>query len=270
MTQVEPDPPMKMAEDVIKIGFNSPFKNAHYGGALSCVEILWFCAEHLLNFEPGDVYRDRLILSKGHACLALYSLLYRKGFITRDELESFEKPGSALLGHPVINREIGIDYSTGSLGMGLGLGIGAAMSFKIEAKRRPGPLRKVAVVLGDGELNEGSIWESLRVAGTLGLSNLFAFIDLNGWQQTGSTDQISKPIDLERAIDAFGWSVAKINGHEISEMRSAYETLRNKDKPTAFICQTIKGRGLGQFENTLESHHLTLPSKTYEELMNVL
>jgi|TARA_B110000008_G_scaffold252619_1_gene267334 transketolase len=236
---------------IVQIGLTSDYKVVHYGGALSIVEIITYAYLCYLRLKPHDfnnLKRDRFVLSKGHACLAQYATLIELGFVDENDMV-FEKNGSSFAGHPVINRQKFIDFSTGSLGNGLAYAIGSAISDKN---------RRVCCVIGDGELAEGSIWESLRLIINFNLKNLLTFIDLNGFQQTGSTKEINGEIDLYKVLSGFGFNVIKTNGHNVEGFLDLNERHLKLSKPTIIIAVTIKGFGIKSIENTLESHHTIL------------
>ena len=241
----------RIRERIVQIGLTSDYKVVHYGGALSIVEIITYAYTCFLSLNPLDknnIKRDRFVLSKGHACLAQYAALIELGFVTQDQI-AFEKNGSSFAGHPVINRENFIDFSTGSLGNGLAYAIGSAISYRE---------RRVCCIIGDGELGEGSIWESLRLIIKFDLVNLLTFIDLNGYQQTGNTKDVNGDIDLEKVLCGFGFNVTKVNGHNIEELLHLNKRLISHKKPTIILAETIKGFGVKAIENTLESHHTIL------------
>jgi len=237
----------KIRKRILSIGLSSQYKAVHYGGALSMVEIIAYTYLFFLRLSISDSKnnsRDRFVLSKGHACLSQYSTLLELNLIEEDDLE-FEVDGSSFAGHPVINREKFIDFSTGSLGNGLAYAVGSAIS---------NPNRRVACVIGDGELAEGSIWESLRIASKYKLSNLLIFIDLNGFQQTGETSEINGDIDLSKIIEGFGLNLIKINGNKLEDFYELSSKL-NQNNSNVVIAKTIKGFGFESIENKLESHH---------------
>ncbi len=240
-------------------------KSAHVGGALSCVEIIssLFVNFNLINKENiNDENRDRLILSKGHACLAYYSSLNEVGLISDDEMKTFEEDGSNLLGHPVLNRSLGIEFSTGSLGMGLSIGIGLAIASMKKKKNF-----KTFVILGDGECNEGSVWEAAMSAPNLKLKNLIAIIDKNNFQQTGSNSEIMNIDPIEDKFRAFGWNTKTIDGHDIPGLLSYFQFL-NFEKPNLLIANTIKGKGFSFSENNNEWHHGVISKKIYEQALS--
>ena len=254
--------------NIIDMAFSAGASSAHLGGALSIVEIIstLFCHVMKYNDDPQWQDRDRFILSKGHACLAYYAALCEIGYISKDELKTFEKDSSKLLGHPVINREIGIDFSNGSLGMGLSLGIGVALSLKKRKKNN-----RVFVIIGDGECNEGSVWEAAMAASHFKLNNLFIFIDNNKFQQTGTNDQIMNTSDLKSKWKSFGWETIDLDGHNTKELCNYFEGLEESElKPKAIIANTIKGKGFSFSENNNDWHHSILTKKLYDKALEEL
>jgi len=226
---------------------------AHVGSAFSLVEILRVLYDHVLRYDatkPKWTGRDRFVLSKGHGCLALYVLLAEKGFFPEDELWRYCKSDGILGGHPEI-KVPGVEVSTGSLGHGLSIGIGFAMNARLDESSS-----RTFVVIGDGESNEGSIWEAALFACKHQLSNLTLFVDYNKQQSYGSTREI---LDLEPIADkwrSFGFSVMEVDGHDVEELKHATSTLPfAADKPSAIICHTVKGKGVDFVENNLEWHH---------------
>ena len=240
---------------------------AHIGGALSIIDILSTLFSNFFHLEKNSDNRDRFILSKGHACLALYAILYEKGLINKEHIETFEQSGSDLLGHPVKNRKIGIDFSTGSLGMGLSLATGVAISLK-----KKNIDRKVYVVIGDGECNEGSIWEAAMSGYKYELNNLVAIIDKNGLQQTGRTKEIMDMNSLEDKWKSFGWNVIVADGHNIRELLIALnkEKKLESKKPTAIVANTTKGKGISFIENDNTWHHNLLTKNQYKTAISEL
>ena len=228
-------------------------KRGHIGPATSIVEILRVLYDSWLAIRPNEPQwpeRDRLILSKGHGCLALYSILADKGFIEHAELSTFCQEGSRLGGHPE-TKVPGVEASTGALGHGLSIGIGRALAAKLKRKAY-----RVAVVVGDGEINEGSIWEGALSASKHQLSNLSVFVDYNKLQSYG---EIKTVVDLEPLVDkwkAFGFETREVDGHSVNDLESLVGTLPfAQHKPSAIICHTIKGKGFPMAENNPEWHH---------------
>jgi len=229
-------------------------RRGHLGSAFSLVEILRVLYDDVLRYDPKNSkwpHRDRCILSKGHGCIALYVILAEKGFFPRSELWKFCKSDGILGGHPDHNKVPGIEASTGSLGHGMSIGIGFALNARYEKADY-----RVFTIIGDGESNEGSIWEAAMCAGKHRLSNMTVIVDYNKHQSYGSTFEVQ---DLEPISDkwrSFGFAVTEVDGHSVAELRSALLNLPlDPDKPTAIICHTVKGKGVGFIENDMEWHH---------------
>ncbi|MBO0350652.1 transketolase [Phormidium pseudopriestleyi FRX01] len=226
----------------------------HIGSSMSMVEILRTLYDSFLHYRSTEPYwndRDRLILSKGHGCLALYAILADKGFFPQEELTTFCQPTSRLGGHPEKGKLPGIEASTGALGHGLPMGVGMALAAKIRKQSY-----RVVVITGDGEINEGSVWEAAMSAAKHQLSNLSVFVDYNKLQSYGSTQEV---LDLEPLIDkwrSFGFEVEEIDGHDVHALEQLMQRLPLSDrKPTAIICHTIKGKGFPFAEGQAEWHH---------------
>ena len=242
--------------------------SSHFGGGLSIIDITATLYGSIMKFNsknPEWSERDRFILSKGHGVLGYYTALVEAGFIPKEDLMSFEKTGSYLLGHPVKNRAKGIEFSNGSLGMGLALGIGVAL-----AGKRSKNAFNVYVVIGDGECNEGSVWEAALAAPQFKLDNLFAIVDRNNFQQTGSNSDIMSVGDLESKWKSFGWHVKSVDGHNIEELYDAFSAEKELNKPVAIIAHTIKGKGFSFSENNNDWHHAPLSTSQYEIAINEL
>ena len=257
---------LNIRKNIIEMAYLAGASSSHLGGALSIVEIISTLFATQINIDiknPTWVNKDRFILSKGHACLAYYSALSEVGFITKKELKTFEKDGSNLLGHPVLNKKIGIDFSNGSLGMGLSLGIGVAISSKKKKKNF-----NIYVVMGDGECNEGSVWEAAMAAPNFKLDNLYVIIDKNNFQQTGSNKEIMNVESLKEKWQSFGWQTSEIDGHNIEELYDYFEKSKEVKKPKALIANTIKGKGFSFSENNNDWHHAVLTKSLYETAMN--
>lgn len=253
----------KLRENILEMSNVAGANSSHFGGALSIVEIIstLFCYKMNINADKNWSKRDRFILSKGHACLAYYAALCEIGYISKSELKTFEKDGSKLLGHPVANNELGIDFSNGSLGMGLSLGIGLAISSKKKNLNF-----NVYVILGDGECNEGSVWEAAMSGAHFKLDNLFAIIDRNNFQQTGSSEEIMSLKNLREKWSSFGWNVIEVDGHNIKEIVTALSR-KLDNKPTALIANTIKGKGFSFSENNNNWHHAVMTKSNYEKAL---
>jgi len=254
---------LNIRKNILEMALAAGASSSHFGGALSITEIISVLFSDQMKIKkdnPKYEGRDRFILSKGHACLAYYAALSEVGYISKEELKTFEKDDSNLLGHPVINRDLGIDFSNGSLGMGLALGIGVALALKKRKKDI-----NVYVVLGDGECNEGSVWEAAMAAPNFKLNNLYAIIDKNNFQQTGSNKDIMDNPNLKEKWSSFGWNTKEVDGHNINELLSFFEEGKTIDKPKALIANTIKGKGFSFSENNNDWHHSVLTKSLYEK-----
>ena len=251
----------RIRKNILDTALEAGANSSHFGGALSTVDILATLYESILNHDPQNPLweeRDRFILSKGHGCLGYYSTLHEKGYFSKSDLNSFEKNGSFLLGHPVINKKKGIEFSNGSLGMGLSIGIGLSIASKKSNKNF-----KVFVLMGDGECNEGSVWEASMAAPNFKLDNLTAIIDNNTFQQTGSNKDIMSSDDLSKKWQSFNWEVLDVNGHDIGEILEAFKYKSNK--PKMIIAKTIKGKGFSFAENNNDWHHKIMTKNQYDQ-----
>lgn len=229
-------------------------KRGHIGSAMSLIEIVRVLFDNFLQYKPEDPQwddRDRFILSKGHGCLALYSILADKGFISKETLKTFGKKDSILGGHPERGKVPGVEASTGALGHGLPLGVGLALAARIKRKNH-----RVVVVTGDGEINEGSVWEAALSASKHRLSNLIVIVDYNKLQSYGTTREV---LDLEPIVDkwkAFGFATREVDGHSVAELESLFAQLPiDLERPTAIIAHTVKGKGFPFAEHNPEWHH---------------
>ena len=233
--------------------------SGHPGGSLSAADILTTLFFGEMNIDPKnpkDADRDRFVLSKGHAAPVLYSVLARRGYFPVEELSTLRKIGSRLQGHPSMKCLPGIDMSTGSLGQGISVAVGMSLAGKIDNKDY-----RVYALLGDGELEEGQVWEAAMSAAHYKLDNLTAFIDFNGLQIDGDITKVMNPSPIDKKFEAFGWNVLVIDGHDIDEILNSIEKAKNcKGKPTVVICNTIKGKGVSFMENQA-SWHGTAPNK---------
>tara|TARA_Y100001970_G_scaffold174584_1_gene213045 strand:- start:409 stop:1245 length:837 start_codon:yes stop_codon:yes gene_type:complete len=259
---------LNVRKNILEMAVSAGASSAHFGGALSITEIVSTLFAHHLRIDknnPNWEDRDRFILSKGHACLAYYAALCEIGYISKDELKTFEKDDTNLLGHPVINRKLGIDFSNGSLGMGLSLGIGVAISSKKKKKDF-----NIYVIIGDGECNEGSVWEAAMAAPNFKLNNLYAIIDKNNFQQTGSNKEIMNVDSLKDKWTSFGWYCKEVDGHNIQELHNFFLESQKINKPKAIIANTVKGKGFSFSENNNAWHHSVLTKSFYEKALNEL
>jgi len=241
-------------------------RRGHFGPAMSSIEILRVLFDNFLQFrssQPEWSERDRFILSKGHGCLSLYSILEDKGFFSKEELLTFCKPDSPFGGHPDRGKVSGVEASTGALGHGLPIGVGIALAAKIKQKGH-----RVVVLTGDGELNEGSVWEAALSAAKHKLCNLTVMIDYNKFQSYGA---ISEVLDLEPLVDkwrSFGFAVEEVDGHDVKALEKLMSKLPLKqNKPSAIICHTIKGKGFDFAEGKIKWHHKSKISDADIKLM---
>ncbi|WP_324283567.1 transketolase [Fusobacterium polymorphum] len=241
-------------------------KSGHPGGSLSATDILTALYFSEMNVDPTNPKmegRDRFVLSKGHAAPAIYATLAEKGYFSKDELMTLRKFGSRLQGHPDMKKLPGIEISTGSLGQGLSVANGMALNAKIFDENY-----RTYVVLGDGEIQEGQIWEAAMTAAHYKLDNLCAFLDSNNLQIDGNVSEIMGVEPLDKKWEAFGWNVIKIDGHDFEQILSALDKARKcKGKPTMIIAKTIKGKGVSFMENVCGFHGV---APTLEELERAL
>ena len=234
-------------------------KSGHPGGSLSAADIittLYFKEMNIDPKNPKDPNRDRFVLSKGHAAPVLYSALARRGFFDPKELLTLRKIGSNLQGHPNMNDVSGVDMSTGSLGQGISTAVGMAMAGKLDNKDY-----RVFSILGDGELEEGQVWEAAMSAAHYKLDNLTAFVDFNGLQIDGDITKVMSPLPIDKKFEAFNWHVIVIDGHNFEEIIGAIEEAKKtKGQPTCIVCNTVKGKGVSFMENEA-GWHGAAPSK---------
>ena len=252
---------------VIEGVFNA--KSGHPGGSLSVADIftyLYFAHMNVDPKNPKDENRDRFVLSKGHTAPALYAVLANKGFFPVSEIKNLRKPGAMLQGHPSMNRTPGVDMSTGSLGQGISTAVGMALAGKIDKKDY-----RVYTVLGDGEIEEGQVWEAAMFAAAKGLDNLCAVVDNNNLQIDGSIAEVNSPYPIPEKFRAFGWNVIEIYGHSFDEIDAAFKAAAEfKGKPTAIIAKTVKGKGVSFMEDQCSWHGTAPNAEQYEQAMNEL
>jgi transketolase len=224
----------------------------HPGGSFSCVDILtalYFKIMNINNKLPGWQERDRFILSKGHASLAYYSILAVRGYFEQDIMKTFRSNDSILSGHPDMNKVPGVDMSTGSLGQGLSVGAGMALSAKLD--KRPS---RTFVLIGDGESQEGQVWEAALSAAQYKLDNLVAIVDRNMLQLDGRTEEILKMEPLSAKWESFGWNVTECDGHSMEQLVRNLSACKTNNKPTVLIARTVKGKGIALMEDKCEWH----------------
>ena len=241
----------EIRQDIVKMIGEA--KSGHPGGSLSAADIvtyLYFKEMHIDPQEPQWADRDRFVLSKGHAAPVLYAALAHRGFFPKEELNSLRKIDAHLQGHPDMKKIPGVDMSTGSLGTGISGAVGMALAGKIDNKER-----YTYVLLGDGELDEGQVWEAAMAAAHYQLDHLIAFVDNNGLQIDGNIDDVLSPNPIDAKFAAFGWNVLVIDGHDFAQIEEAVQAAKaNQGKPTAIIAKTVKGKGVSFMENQAGWH----------------
>ncbi len=248
-------------------------KSGHPGGSLGAADIftaLYFGEMKVDANNPKDPNRDRFVLSKGHTAPGLYSTLVQKGFFPKEDLLTLRRPGSHLQGHPCMGLTPGVDMSTGSLGQGTSAACGMALAAKKQNKTN-----RVYVLLGDGEIAEGQCWEAFLFAAHYKLDNLCVIVDLNGLQIDGATKDVMNTAPVDEKLKAFGFSVHTVNGNDFEQLQDAFAKARNtKDKPTAIVAHTVKGKGVSFMENQASWHGKPPNDEEYEkackELQNQL
>jgi transketolase len=228
-------------------------KSGHLGGAFSIAEVLTALYFHHLRLDPANPHwpdRDRLVFSKGHACAMLYTVLAHRGFFPVAELGTFRSLNSRLQGHPEPAKTPGVEVAAGPLGHGVAIGAGMALAARLERSQR-----RIYVILGDGELNAGVIWEGMLVAAKFGLSNLTVIVDYNGVQQTGSTANVMPTEPIADKWASFNWHVTEIHGHNMADVLDALDLTDDvHGRPSVIIARTTKGKGVGFMENAHEWH----------------
>ncbi len=240
----------------------------HPGGALSAADIMaaLYFGEMRLTDNPEWADRDRFVLSKGHASPVLYAALCRKGYFPRDWYDGLRGLGCKLQGHPDMRKTPGVDMTAGSLGNGLALAAGMALGIKLD-----GGEARVYVMLGDGELQEGLVWESALYSANIGLDNLIAIVDNNGYQSCGQTAEISSVEPIEDKFLAFGWNAQRIDGHDVKSILAALERARTRDgKPSVIIADTVKGKGVSFMENNNAWHQKKMGDEQFDVAMKEL
>ncbi len=244
------DQAKQLREDIISMIHAA--KAGHPGGSLSAVEMITALYFHVLNIDPENprwADRDRFVLSKGHSCPALYAALARRGFFDPALLNTLRQYGSILQGHPDMNKVPGIDMSAGSLGNGLSVGVGMALSAKLHKQNY-----RTYVMLGDGEIQEGMVWEAAMAASHHNLKNLVAIVDCNGVQINGWTNEIMAVEPIADKWRAFGWSVVEVNGHNMKDVLTSLHTARTMCNPTVILMRTVKGKGVSFMEDDSKWH----------------
>lgn len=244
-------------------------KSGHPGGSLSCTDILTVLYFNQMNIDPErphDEARDRLVLSKGHAAPALYSTLANRGYFNKEELKTLRHLGSHLQGHPDMNKVPGVDATTGSLGQGLSIANGMALASKLNSNGL-----RVYCILGDGELEEGQIWEAAMTSSKYELDNLCVIVDNNNLQIDGTIEEVKSSYPIDKKFESFGFNVIKIDGHNIEEIIDALQTAKTvKKMPTVIIAKTVKGKGVSFMENQVGWHGKAPNDEQYNNALNEL
>ena len=243
-------------------------KSGHPGGSLSCADILTYLYFKHMNINPAEpkaADRDRLVLSKGHAAPALYSVLAQRGYFKEEELLKLRQIGSVLQGHPDMKYIPGVDMSSGSLGQGISAACGMALSAK-----HFGDDFKVYTILGDGESEEGQVWEAVMFAANKGLDNLTVFVDYNNLQIDGTIEEVNSAAPFDTKFEAFGWHTITIDGHDFDAIEAALNEAATVNKPVAIIAKTVKGKGVSYMENAVNWHGSAPNDELYEQAMTEL
>ena len=245
-------------------------KAGHPGGSLSSAEIYTYLYMEEMNVDPKnptDPERDRFVLSKGHTCPGLYGVMAEKGYFDREELKTFRHLGSRLQGHPSMRYLPGIDMSSGSLGQGISCAVGMALAAKLQNKNY-----RVYTLIGDGEIEEGQVWEASLFAGAKKLDNLCVIVDNNNLQIDGTLEEVNNPYPIDKKFEAFNFHVINVeDGHDFTQLASAFAEARaTKGMPTVIICQTLKGKGISFMENKAAWHGKAPNAEEYEAAMEEL
>ncbi len=262
---------MKMANEIRKgamIGVYNA-KSGHPGGSLSSAEIYAYLFFEVMNIDPNEpkkADRDRFVLSKGHAAPGYYAALANKGFFPVEDMATLRKVGSYLQGHPDMKSIPGVDMSTGSLGQGISAAVGMAISAKISNQDY-----RVYTLLGDGEIQEGQVWEAAMLAGYRKLDNLVVIVDNNGLQIDGAIEDVCSPYPIDKKFEAFNFHVINIDGHDLDAIDAAFkEAKATKGQPTAIIAKTVKGKGVSFMENLASWHGVAPNAEQFAEAMKEL
>ena len=244
-------------------------QSGHPGGALSCADILTVLYFNQMNIDPekkDDLDRDRLVLSKGHASAALYAVLAERGYFSKDELKNFRKLGSFLQGHPDMKHIPGVDMTAGSLGQGLSVANGMAISSKLDERGF-----RVYCIVGDGEIEEGQIWEAAMASAHYKLDNLCLIVDNNNLQIDGKVSEVMNIYPLREMFEAFGFEVFEVDGNNVDELITVFDKAKTvKGKPTAVIAKTVKGKGVSFMEDKADWHGKAPSDEEYKKAMEDL
>ena len=253
-------------ENIIRAAFQCG-ESTHLGGALSMVDILSVLFGEVLEYNksnPGDPDRDVFILSKGHCVLGYYATMNHFGLMTDKVFSTFQEDGSHLIAHPVKNLGLGIESSNGSLGQGLSFGLGMALGMRLDNRVD----RSVFVLMGDGECNERSVWESAASAAEFYAENLIAIVDFNGFRNDGVNNTYTGAVNYKNIWQSFGWHVIEVDGHDCIALQEAFKEAKSMNSmPTVILARTIKGKGISFMEGNNDWHHNRITEKTYQKII---
>lgn len=253
---------LRFRNDIIDVLHN--IQTGHPGGSLSCTEILATLYFEIMNLNPENPKwekRDRLILSKGHAAPILYRILAELGYFPKEDLKTLRQAGSYLQGHPCVHKTPGVELSTGPLGLGLGAGIGMALG-----ERLKGSDAYIYVVLGDGEIQEGSVWEAALAGNKFKTTHCIAILDNNGVQLDGTNEEIMPMGNIGAKWESFGWNVIHCDGHDVMEIEKAVTMAKDViDRPSIIICKTVKGKGISFMEGKSTWHGMAIGEEDYKQ-----
>ncbi len=257
----------KVRKNAVKAVYSA--QSGHPGGSLSIADALTYLYFEVMNVDPKNPKnpdRDRFVLSKGHTAPALYSVLAQKGFFPESDIETFRKINSYLQGHPDMKGVPGVDMSTGSLGQGVSAAGGMALAAKLDNKNY-----RVYSILGDGEIQEGQVWEQAMFASHYKLDNLTIFVDFNGLQIDGAVTDVMNPTPIDKKFEAFGWNAVCCDAHDFNELEAAVNNaIATKDKPTAIIMKSVKGKNVSFMENNVSWHGSAPNEEQYNQAMSDL
>lgn len=262
---------LKRISTKIKLGALAAVHSAasgHPGGSLSISDILSYLYFSEMKVDPADPKnedRDRFVLSKGHTAPALYATLAEKGFFPKEDLITLRQADSYLQGHPDMKGTPGVDMSTGSLGLGISAACGMALAGKLKNKDYT-----VYAILGDGECEEGQVWEAAMFAAHKKLDNLIAFVDFNGLQIDGAVTEVVDPTPIDKKFEAFNWDVSLIDGHDFEQIEAAVKQAKASGKPSAIVCRCVKGKGVSYMENNVKWHGSAPNDELYAQAVSEL
>jgi len=254
----------EMRIDILRMGLGAKSAGAHFGGSLSLVEIVAALYGGVMAFDPENVRdekRDRLIFSKGHGVMPVYAAFKQLGMTTEAELATYKATGSDITAHPTVCPRFGTEFASGSLGQGLSQGVGTCLALR----RKGNTTSRAFVILGDGECNEGSVWEAAESAAHFGLGNLVAIVDRNGLQYDGDTNAVMNMQDMAAKWRAFGWKCIECDGHDVVALTAALS--KRSEKPLCVIAKTVKGKGVSFMEGVPAWHHGVLTQKLFDQAM---